>query len=188
MKRNLKQIVNLIIKIIGYTVILMATALLFKNTIYKSILSLVNIVVPIIIGPYIARLLDIKLYGIYNTVLADFQMFLAFASFGVYTFGVREISKIRNDKDKVSKLFTNLFVISLCSNVLVMLIYIVFALITSSGIATTLYMVMLIQIFANVVYVEFVNEALENYKFITVKSVIVKIIYFISLLSFLHSQ
>ncbi len=34
MKRNLKQIVNLIIKIIGYTVILMATALLFKNTIY----------------------------------------------------------------------------------------------------------------------------------------------------------
>ena len=159
---------------------------LFKNTIYKSILSLVNIVVPIIIGPYIARLLDIKLYGIYNTVLADFQMFLAFASFGVYTFGVREISKIRNDKDKVSKLFTNLFVISLCSNVLVMLIYIVFALITSSGIATTLYMVMLIQIFANVVYVEFVNEALENYKFITVKSVIVKIIYFISLLSFVR--
>ena len=35
------------------------------------------------------------------------------------------------------------------------------------------------------VYVEFVNEALENYKFITVKSVIVKIIYFVSLLLFL---
>ena len=41
---------------------------------------------------------------------------------------------------------------------------------------------MTIQIFANIFYVEFVNEALENYKFITIKSVIVKIIYFLSIL------
>lgn len=157
---------------------------LFKNTIYKSILSLVNIVVPIIIGPYITRLLDVDLYGTYNKVLANFQMFLAFASFGVYNFGVREISKIRNDKEKVSKLFTNLFVISFISNILVMMVYLGFALLTSNGIATTLYIILIIQIMANIVYVEFVNEALENYKFITIKSVIVKIIYFISLLLF----
>lgn len=157
---------------------------LFKNTIYKSILSLVNIVVPIIIGPYITRLLDVDLYGTYNKVLANFQMFLAFASFGVYNFGVREISKIRNDKEKVSKLFTNLFVISLISNVLVMMVYLIFALLTSNGIATTLYIILIIQIMANIVYVEFVNEALENYKFITIKTVIVKIIYFVVLLLF----
>ena len=64
---------------------------LFKNTIYKSILSLVNIVIPIIIGPYIVRLLDVNLYGTYNRVLSEFQVFLAFASFGVYNYGVREI-------------------------------------------------------------------------------------------------
>ena len=48
--------------------------------------------------------------------------------------------------------------------------------------ARTLYLVMTIQIFANIFYVEFINEALENYKFITIKSVIVKIIYFLSIL------
>ena len=157
---------------------------LFKNTIYKSILSLVNIVVPIIIGPYITRLLDIKLYGIYNTVLADFQIFLALASFGVYNFGVREISKIRNDKKKVSRLFTNLFVISVISNIFVLLIYIAFVMFSSNGIAMKLYFIMIIQFLANILYVEFINEALENYKFITVKSVIVKIIYFVTLLLF----
>ena len=155
---------------------------LFKNTIYKSMLSMVNIVVPLVIGPYIMRLLDVDLYGLYNRVFADFQMFLAFASFGVYTLGVREISKIRNDKEKVSKLFTNLFVISFLSNILVLLIYLVFSISTSSGLARTLYLVMTIQIFANVFYVEFVNEALENYKFITIKSIIVKIIYFLAIL------
>lgn len=155
---------------------------LFKNTIYKSMLSMVNIVVPLVIGPYIMRLLDVDLYGLYNRVFADFQMFLAFASFGVYTLGVREISKIRNNKEKVSKLFTNLFVISFLSNILVLLIYLVFSISTSSGLARTLYLVMTIQIFANVFYVEFVNEALENYKFITIKSIIVKIIYFLAIL------
>lgn len=155
---------------------------LFKNTIYKSILSIVNIVVPIIIGPYIMRLLDVDLYGMYNRVFAGFQMFLAFAGFGVYTLGVREISKIRDDKEKVSKLFTNLFMISMLSNLLVLILYVTYSLLTSTGMARILYLVMTIQIFANIFYVEFVNEALENYKFITIKSVIVKIIYFLSIL------
>lgn len=155
---------------------------LFKNTIYKSILSLVNIVIPIIIGPYIVRLLDVELYGIYNRVFSEFQIFLAFASLGVYTFGVREISKIRNDKEKISQLFTNLFVISMLSNMLVIAIYIIYALISSTGITSIVYLIMIIQFVANIFYVEFVNEALENYKFITIKSLIVKIIYFISLL------
>lgn len=155
---------------------------LFKNTIYKSILSMVNIVVPLIIGPYIMRLLDVDLYGMYNRVFADFQMFLAFAGFGVYTLGVREISKIRDDENKVSKLFTNLFTISLLSNILVLILYVIYSLVISSGMARILYLVMTIQIFANVFYVEFVNEALENYKFITIKSIIVKLIYFLSIL------
>lgn len=155
---------------------------LFKNTIYKSILSMVNIVVPIIIGPYIMRLLDVDLYGMYNRVFADFQMFLAFAGFGVYTLGVREISKIRDNKEKVSRLFTNLFTISLLSNILILILYVIYSFIFSSGIARTLYLVMTIQIFANIFYVEFVNEALENYKFITIKSVIVKLIYFAAIL------
>ena len=46
---------------------------LFKNTIYKSILSMVNIVIPLIIGPYITRLLDIELYGIYNKTENKYQ-------------------------------------------------------------------------------------------------------------------
>ena len=84
---------------------------LFKNSIYKALLSLANIVIPIIIGPYITKLLDVELYGAYNKVYAEFQIFLIFATFGIYTFGVREISRIRNDEKKVAGLFTNLFII-----------------------------------------------------------------------------
>lgn len=158
---------------------------LFKNTIYKSILSFVNIVIPLLVGPYVVKLLDVELYGIYNTVFAEFQVFLIFASFGLYTFGMREISKIRNDKKKVSQLFSNLFLISIISNLAVCLIYLIYAFLSSSGIALALYCIMTIQIIGNVFYIEFVNEALENYKFITIKTIVVKILYLISIFMFI---
>ena len=161
---------------------------LFKNTIYKAILSLFNIVIPIIIGPYIVRLLDIELYGIYNKVFSEFQIFLTFASFGIYTFGVREISKIRDDKEKVAKLFSNLCLISFITNFIVMIIYIIYSLISSSGITTTIYLIMIIQIIGNIYYIEFVNEALENYRFITIKTIIVKLLYFLSLILFVRKS
>lgn len=155
---------------------------LFKNTVYKAILSLVNIVVPLIIGPYIVRVLDVNLYGMYNKVYSEFQIFLTFASFGIYTFGVREISKIRDDKEKVSKLFSNLCLLSLITNGIVLAIYILYSMFTSSGLTTTIYLIMTIQIVGNIFYIEFVNEALENYKFITIKSAIIKILYLVALL------
>lgn len=159
---------------------------LFKNTIYKSILSFVNIVIPLLVGPYVVKLLDVELYGIYNTVYAEFQVFLVFASFGLYTYGIREISKIRNDSKQISRLFTNLFFISIFTNLIVCFIYLIYAYLTSQGVALLLYIIMTIQFLGNVFYIEFVNEALENYKFITIKTIIVKILYIISIFLFIR--
>lgn len=156
---------------------------LFKNSIYKALLSFANIVIPIIIGPYITRLLDVELYGAYNKVYAEFQVFLIFATFGIYTFGVRGISKIRDDKEKVSELFTNLFLLGIITNIVTGIVYIIYAIISSNGITQTIYFVFIIQIVANVFYIEFLNEALENYKFITIKTLIVKVLYLVLLLT-----
>lgn len=157
---------------------------LIKNTIFKSILSLFNIAIPLIVGPYIVRLLDVELYGIYNSVFSEFQLFLTFASFGIYTFGVREISKIRDDSVAVSKLFTNLFIITIITNLIVLGIYVVYSCNVSTGITRAVYLVMVIQIIGNIFYIEFTNEALENYKFITIKTAIIKIFYLIALFVF----
>ncbi len=157
---------------------------MFMNTVYKSILSLFNIVVPLIIGPYITKLLDQNLYGMYNRVFSEFQIFLTLASFGIYTFGVREISKIRDNKEKVAKFFTNLCVISFISNFAVIVVYVIYALFTSSGLTTTVYLLMVIQLVGNIFYIEFVNEALENYKFITIKTALIKVLYLVAMLLF----
>lgn len=160
---------------------------LLKNSILKSLLSICNIIIPLIVGPYVTRLLNIELYGAFNKVIAEFNVFLTVATFGVYTYGVKEISKIRTDSEKVSELFTNLFVLSLLTNSVVMIVYIIYSRITSSGITLTLYMITLILFAANMIYVEYVNEALENYKYITKKTLIVRVIYLVCVIMFVRN-
>lgn len=166
----------------------MAEKSLFKNSIYKAILIVVSTVILVFIGPYIARVLDINLYGLYNKAYSELQVFLIFASFGVTNYGIREISKIRNDKTKVSKLLTNLFFISCMSNVLVLIIYIFYSCLSFKSIELYIYLLIGIQIVGNIFYIEYVNEALENFKFITIKTFIVKMIYFICILLFVKKS
>ena len=61
-------------------------------------------------------------------------------------FRVREISKIRNDKKKVSQLFSNLFLISLISNLIIITVYVIYSLLVSKEISLFIYLLIGLQI------------------------------------------
>lgn len=154
------------------------------NAIYKMILNVFNLVVPLLVGPYIAGLLDKELYGVYNRVYAEFQVFFLLGAFGIYNYGIREISKVRNDKKKVEEVLTSLFTIGVLSNLIVTLFYVLYFNVRATGIDKYVYLVMIIQMMSNVFYIEFVNEAVENFAFITKKTILVRLIYLIAIFVF----
>ena len=157
---------------------------LAKNAMYKAILNIFNLFVPLLVNPYIMRVLDLELYGAYNRVNAEFSVFLTLAAFGIYNYGVREISRIREHPEKLSKVFTSLFVIGLASNIVVGIFYFIYFSRVSTGVDYYIYLVMMIQLVANIFYIEFVNEAVENYGFITLKTIIIRICYLVSIFIF----
>lgn len=160
---------------------------LARNGIYKALLNGFNLVIPLLVGPYITGLLNEELYGIYNRVYTEYSVFLALASFGIYNYGVREISRVRNDPVATNKLFTSLFLIGIVSNGAAMLVYVAYTFWRSSSqIEIYVYLVMLIQLFANIFYVEFANEAKEDYRFIMVKTILVRLGYLISIFVFVR--
>ena len=161
---------------------------LAKNAIYKVILNVFNLLVPLFVGPYVAGLLEPELYGIYNRVYAEFQIFFIIGAFGIYNYGVREISKVRKEKDKFENIFTSLFVIGILSNLIVTIFYIGYILIRGNGIDSIVYLVMIIQMVSNVFYIEFVNEAVENYRFIALKTILIRILYLISIFAFVRKS
>ena len=149
-----------------------------KNAAFKAILNLFNIILPIIVMPFVTR----SFSGVtlsYITKGETFNaIFLAFASFGVYQYGLREISKVRDDVKRLRQTFTSLFVITTFTTIIVSVIYIIF-LFKFHGKDPALYTCIVIgfNIVFNLFYVEWINEALENYDFIAIKTMIVKIIY-----------
>ena len=56
---------------------------LAKNGFYKATLNVFNLVIPLLVGPYVTGLLEPELYGAYNRVFSEFNVFLVIASFGI---------------------------------------------------------------------------------------------------------
>lgn len=162
---------------------------IFKNIIYKFSLNMFNLIVPIIIGTYVVRKLGPDLMGLINYSQAVFAYFFIFASFGVYQYGLREISKVRDRIENLESTFTSLFIITIVTNIITAIFYILFANTQKNN--TSMYMASIIlsfNLFSNIFYVEWVNEALESYDFITIKTIIIRLINIILILMIVKSS
>jgi len=69
------------------------------NAIANLMLRVLNIVFPLITGPYIARILSKTDYGYFNITNTFIGLFIPFATLGIYNYGIRAISKVKSDKD-----------------------------------------------------------------------------------------
>ena len=153
-----------------------------KNAFFKLLLNLFNVIVPIIIGPYVARKLGSDLLGTVNFAQSINGYFYIFASFGIYNYGLREISRKRENEKEVRQTFTSLFIFTIITNTLIGIAYIVFVSSKYRGqdVATAAMILSGIFLF-NIFYTEWVNEGLENYDFISIKTIFVRIVYLILL-------
>ena len=147
-----------------------------KNTFFKFLLSVFNIIIPVIVGPYVNRVLGIPQVNVYNGATTMLTFFLIFATFGVYNYGIREINKVRDDKKALSRLFTNLFCFGLITSMGTTVVYIFYVAFAVKDGQQLVFAMMIIQILANIFMVEWLNEALENYGFITKKTMLIRIV------------
>ena len=161
-----------------------------KNAAFKAILNLSNIILPIIVMPFVTDIFSSTDFMSYLTQAETYNNFLiALASFGIYQYGLREISKVRDDKIKLSQTFTSLFFITAMSTTLVSIGYILFLYkFFKNDPAFFTCTVLALNIIFNVFYVEWLNEALENYDFITIKTMVLKICYSFAVLIFIRTS
>ena len=146
------------------------------NSIYNFLLKVFRLIVPVLVGPYIQRLFDKELYGVFNDATTWLDFALIFGVFGIYTYGVREVAGVRDNAEKCRKLYTSLFVIGLCTNTIVLAAYTGIVWFSVDSLYRAIYLVLGVKVFANIFMVEWLNEAIENYRFITIKTVVVRLI------------
>lgn len=160
-----------------------------KNAVFNAILNICNIVLPILVTPIITNALGTNLFSYITKAETYNTLLLALASFGVYQYGLREISKVRDDEEKLRKTFTSLFMITTFTTIVVSAAYMFYLFkFYSDNPAFYTCVIVGLSITFNLFYVEWVNEALENYDFITIKTMVVKIVYSIIVICFIRNE
>ncbi|WP_297421038.1 oligosaccharide flippase family protein [Clostridium sp.] len=160
-----------------------------KNAFFKVMLNLSNIILPIIVMPVVLNAIQDRLNGYITMGETWTAVFMIFASFGVYQYGLREVSKVRDDKKKLRQTITSLFIITTATTTVTSILYAIFLIVFHRN-DTYFYtcIIMGLNIAFNLFNVEWINEALENYDFIAIKTMLVKILYNLLTIYFVKTQ
>lgn len=150
-----------------------------SNSFFYLIYSVINVLFPFVTAIYVARVLLPSGIGQVETAKNLVSYFSILAFLGIPTYGLREISKVRYEKDKLNKLFSELFIINFISTFFFGALYLIliFSVPTYRN-NITLYLITGISIFINFFNISWLYEGLENYKFISIRNIVFKIITF----------
>ncbi|OLU43731.1 flippase [Faecalibaculum rodentium] len=162
---------------------------LLINTFYNAAYNGMNVLFPLITIPYLSRVLLADGIGKVNYATNIVSWFLMFASLGIPRYGVREVAKVRDSKGKLNHIFTELFLINFCSTVFCSIVYIfIIFFYPYFEKKQLLYLMVGMQLFLNVFNVDWFYQGLEEYGYITKRSLIVKSLSIVAIFSFVHTK
>lgn len=127
--------------------------------------------------PYISRILGRSEYGRYSFSASIISYFLLLSGYGISNYAVREGARIREDRDKISALASDLFIINLITAIVA---YVLLGVLTLSSAKLGLYKILILiqsfSIFLSAVGLDWINVIYEDYAYITIRYIILQII------------
>ena len=101
----------------------MPTKSIKKNYIYNVSYQMLLLLTPLVLTPYISRILGPDGVGTVSYAESIVSYFALFAAMGITTYGQREISYVRDDPDARSMVFWNTKLLEICSTAAAFLAY-----------------------------------------------------------------
>lgn len=160
-----------------------------KNFLYNSLLTVSGYLFPLITYPYVSRVLGVTNIGACNYVDSIITYFCMFSMLGLTISGIREIASVRSDSGKRSQVFSSLFVL----NGITTLIALVALLISIQVIPvfrenSRLMYIGSMKLLFNSLLIEWFYKGIENFKYITLRSVLVRTIYTVCVFIFIRTS
>lgn len=159
------------------------------NYVMNCILTASSMIFPLLSYPYVSRILQPEGMGkvaFANSIVAYFAMV---AMMGIPAYGIRACARVRDNKEKLSEIVWELLTLNL---VMTLFTYIVFGislfLVPKLAGDKVLLAVMGISILFQMLGVEWLFKAVEEYAYITVRSLVFKIIALILMFLFIQNQ
>ena len=160
-----------------------------KNFVMNFILTAANFIFPIVTFPYVSRILLAEGTGKVAFAASIASYFSMIAALGIPTYGIRACARIRDDKDKLNKTVQELLIIHMSATSLALMFYFISVFIVPELYKEkTLMLINSLSILLNVFGVNWLYQALEQYSYITYRSIFFKIISIILMFFFNHQK
>lgn len=155
------------------------------NFLMNLILTVSNVLFPLITFPYVARVLQPINNGKIAFCTSVISYFSIVALIGIPNYGIREVAKVRDDRDKLTKLVYELLLISLVMTIISITVLVISIFIIPKFYQEKeLFFINAIGILLNTIGVNWLYSGLEQYQYITIRSIIFKVISIIAMFLF----
>lgn len=160
-----------------------------SNIIYNSVLTLSQYVIGLITFPYVSRVLGVSNIGVVSFVDNTINYFVLFSTLGISIIGTREIAKYRNNAEKLNSVFSSLVALFMIYTSIVLFAYIIaVTYITKLNIHKELFYIGTAKLIFSVFLIEWFYRGIENFKYITLRNIALKLIYVCSLFIFVKTK
>lgn len=157
------------------------------NVVYSSILSIAGYLFPLLTYPYVTRVLGVEYLGSNNFVDSIVNYFTFLSMMGMGVLGVREIAKCKTDKYKLSRTFSSLVALNLITSLFaIIVLFICVSFSSRLQEYNELFYIGAARILFNTLLIEWFFKGIENFKFITIRSLIIRVVYVVSVFVFIR--
>lgn len=160
-----------------------------KNVIMNGMLTMSTFIFPLITFPYVSRILQAVGTGKVSFATSVVSYFNMFAQLGIPTYGIRVCAKVRDDREKLTRTAHELLFINVIFSIFAY-IFLAVALLRVPRLYgdRPLYIIISLTIILNAIGMEWLFRALEQYSYITKRSILFKFIAVIAMFLLIHKR
>lgn len=159
------------------------------NAILNIIYTITNIIFPLITFPYVSRILSANGMGKVSFFSAVASYATMFGSLGISTYGIRAVAKVRDNKQKLSEVTAELFIInSVISIIVTAALALSIPFVVKFQTEPSLFIINCILIIASPIGINWFYSGLEQYDYITKRTIAFKILSLLLVFALIHEK
>ena len=160
-----------------------------NNFLYKSLLTLSSYLIALATFPYVSRVLGADGVGVVNFADNTAGYFILFAMMGVSSIGTREIASAKSNREHCSRIFSNILGINLLFTFVALVLYIgAILFVPRFSQNADLFYIGIAKIVGTIFLIEWLFTGLEEFRYITLRSLLIKLIYVAAVYIFVNSK
>lgn len=160
-----------------------------RNYIFSLINTISSILFPLITFPYASRVLEADGMGHVGFFTSIITYISLFTSLGIPIYAIREIAKDRDDQRQMTLTTIEILLLHV---VLVIIGYLIVAMLCMTvykiSVDIPLFLILSTSIFFNAIGCEWFYQGIEDFQYIAIRGLIVRILYVILLFAFVHTK